>query len=233
MKVGFALPVWGDGKNKPTKKAKAFIEEIFQQGQVSKPVPAADVVKLMQQKVDPTTQIPVFDETTFLDEDQIKGIFGNLSRQAKRSTPASKSAATAVVGIDIDDMDNGEAKQEFEEALENQEAIDQNVAMDQDASRVQNHLEDDANDSDQCPIKVAGENLCNIAENIQWGFDVDRILDKLSKKQKDAIFEKLEGDEKMEADGMEGTKKRKTKRRLKNLIFAYVKKNCYCCTLQV
>ena len=170
LKVGFALPVWGDGKNAPTKKAKEFIEEIFKQGQVSKPVPAADVVKLMQEKVDPTTQMPVFDETTFLDEDQIKGIFGNLSRQAKRSTPASKSGATAV-GIDIDDMDNGAAKQEFEEALENQEAHDQNVAMDQDASRIQNNLEDDANDSDQCPIKVAGENLCNIAENIQWGFD--------------------------------------------------------------
>ena len=228
LRVGFALPVWGDGKNAPTKKAKEFIAEIFKQGQLSKPVPAADVVKLMQQKVDPITQMPDFDETTFLDEDQIKGIFGNLSRQGKRRIPASKSGANAIVGIDVDDPDNGKGKQEFEEALENQEALDQDAAMDQDASRIQSHLEDNIDDSDECPITVAGENLCNIAENIQWGFNTDRIIDKLSKKQKDAIFDKVEGDDDMEAPG-----KRRTKRRLKDLIFSYVKRNCTCCTLNV
>ena len=191
-------------------------------------MPAADVVKLMQQKVDPITQMPDFDETTFLDEDQIKGIFGNLSRQGKRRIPASKSGANAIVGIDVDDPDNGEGKQEFEEALENQEALDQDAAMDQDASRIQSHLEDNIDDSDECPITVAGENLCNIAENIQWGFNTDRIIDKLSKKQKDAIFDKVEGDDDMEAPG-----KRRTKRRLKDLIFSYVKRNCTCCTLNV
>ena len=126
------------------------------------------------------------------------------------------------------DPDNGEGKQEFEEAFENQEALDQDAAMDQDASRIQSHLEDNIDDSDECPITVAGENLCNIAENIQWGFNTDRIIDKLSKKQKDAIFDKVEGDDDMEAPG-----KRRTKRRLKDLIFSYVKRNCTCCTLNV
>ncbi|MCP3849734.1 MAG: hypothetical protein GY694_05790, partial [Gammaproteobacteria bacterium] len=42
LKVGFTLPVWGEGKNSPTKEAKKFVEDLFNQGQEQKPVPAAD-----------------------------------------------------------------------------------------------------------------------------------------------------------------------------------------------
>ena len=29
LKIGFALPVWGEGKNSPTKEAKQFVEDLF------------------------------------------------------------------------------------------------------------------------------------------------------------------------------------------------------------
>lgn len=89
LKIGWALPVWGDGKNPPNKDSKKFIEDIFEAGQKSKPVTAADAVKLMQEKVGPDGK-PMFNENTFLDEDQIKSIFGTISRNRKRKATGKK-----------------------------------------------------------------------------------------------------------------------------------------------
>ena len=82
LKIGFAIPIWGEGKNAPTKEAKQFVEGIFIEGQKQKPIPAADVVDLMQDKEDDEGN-PMFDENTFLDVDQIKAMFGTLSHSRK------------------------------------------------------------------------------------------------------------------------------------------------------
>ena len=102
LKIGFALPVWGEGKNSPTKEAKQFVEDLFNQGQKQKPVPAADAVVLMQEKLD-STGAPMFDASTFLDEDQIKSMFGTISHSRKRSlTGAWKpGSVTKTVGVDL------------------------------------------------------------------------------------------------------------------------------------
>ena len=83
LPVGHALPVWGEGRNPPTAKAKEFVQDLFEKGQKTKPVPAADAVIMMQLKTDETGK-RVFDETTFLDEDQIKTLFGTISRNLKK-----------------------------------------------------------------------------------------------------------------------------------------------------
>ena len=58
---------------------------------------AADAVKLMQEKVGPNGK-PMFNENTFLDEDQIKSIFGTTSCQRKRKvTGARKSGANGQI----------------------------------------------------------------------------------------------------------------------------------------
>ena len=47
-------------------------------------MPAADAVVLMQEILD-STGAPMFDASTFLDEDQIKSMFGTISHSRKRS----------------------------------------------------------------------------------------------------------------------------------------------------
>ena len=151
LKVGFALPVFGKGKNAPTKEAKKFVEDLFEQGQQQKPVPAADTVVLMQEKLD-STGAPMFDASTFLDEDQIKSMFGTISHSRKRSLTGARKLDT--VGVDFDDEDNGEDKQAFENALAHAVAEDETVAADQDSDLIQNDLETDDADSDEHPIKI-------------------------------------------------------------------------------
>ena len=112
FQVGFALPVWGDGKNTPTKPTKKFVEELFNQGLVTKPVSPDDAVTMMWEKIDPKTGDPMFNENTYLDSEQIKAMFGTISRQTrKRSNSGSKKpdllSETSLVGIDFDDVDNG------------------------------------------------------------------------------------------------------------------------------
>ena len=209
LKIGWALPIWGDGKNPPNKDSKKFIEDIFEAGQKSKPVTAADAVKLMQEKVCPKGK-PMFNENTFLDEDQIKSIFGTTSRQRKRKvTGAIKSGAEDVtVGVDFDDTDNGEQKQAFEEALADKEVRDGAAAAGQDAERVQTDIETEVNDLEEHPIMVDGENLCQIAKKLRWGLNVDKYLSKVTKPKQEIVMAKIKGDE-YEPPG-------------------YVKKNCYC-----
>ena len=224
LKIGFALPVWGEGKNSPTKEAKQFVEDLFNQGQKQKPVPAADAVVLMQEKLD-STGAPMFDASTFLDEDQIKSMFGTISHSRKRSLTGARKPGlvTKTVGVDFDDEDNGEDKQAFENALAHAAAEDESAAASQDADRIQNDLETDDADSDEHPIKIGEVNLCEIAEKIDWALNVDKQLSDLSKQQQEAILAIIEGD-KYEPP----VKRRRTMKKMKSSIFDYVKKKCYC-----
>jgi hypothetical protein len=225
LKVGFALPNWGEGKNSPTKEAKKFVEDLFEQGQKQKPVPAADAVVLMQEKLD-STGAPMFDASTFLDEDQIKSMFGTISHSRKRSLTGARKpgSVTDTVGVDFDDEDNGEDKQAFENALAHAAAEDETAAAGQDAVRIQNDLEtaDDA-DSDEHPIKIGEVNLCEIAEKIDWALNVDKQLSNLTKQQQEAILAIIEGD-KYEPP----VKRQRTMKKMKSSIFDYVRKTCYC-----
>ena len=224
LKIGFALPVWGKGKNSPTKEAKQFVEDLFNQGQKQKPVPAADAVVLMQEKLD-STGAPMFDASTFLDEDQIKSMFGTISHSRKRSLTGARKPGlvTKTVGVDFDDEDNGEDKQAFENALAHAAAEDESAAASQDADRIQNDLETDDADSDEHPIKIGEVNLCEIAEKIDWALNVDKQLSDLSKQQQEAILAIIEGD-KYEPP----VKRRRTMKKMKSSIFDYVRKKCYC-----
>jgi hypothetical protein len=229
LKVGFALPVWGEGKNRPTQEAKQFIEEVFNQGQISKPVPPAEAVTMMQEKLDPTTGEPMFNEDNYLDEEQVKSMFGTISRPRKRSHSGSKKppriSKTKSVGIDFDDDDNGLEKQLFEESLTNVQAVDEMLAEDRDSEQIENDLATDKSESDECPITVDGEDLCAIAGRTDFGLNVGPILAKLTKKKKDAIWKKI-----LPADGdaESQTMKRRTMKQMEKRIFNYVKENCYC-----
>ena len=227
--VGYALSIWGAGKNPITDEARAFVQALFEKGQVTKPVPAADAVIMMQNKTD-GSGVPVFDESSFLDTDQIKSIFGTTSRKRKRSLTDPKNPKNpkkARVGIDFDDEDNGEAKQEFEQQLADYEVRDQDAAIQKDSDQIKEDLEKNAVNCDQHPIKVASVDFCQIAERMNMKLSVDTILAEHTKQQTEAIFEKLE---KFEIDTSDEPppKKRRTKLREKKLIFSYVKQNCDC-----
>ena len=124
---------------------------------------------------------------------------------------------------DFDDNDNGQDKQVFEEDLADMEARDEAAAADQDAEGIQTDLETEAGESNEHPITVDGMNICEIAEKIDWGLNVDKQLSKLSRVKKDVILAKIEGEGyKPEAN------KRRTNKKMREAIFGYVKKECYC-----
>ena len=229
LKIGFAIPIWGEGKNAPTKEAKQFVEGIFIEGQKQKPIPAADVVDLMQDKEDDEGN-PMFDENTFLDVDQIKAMFGTLSHSRKRSLSGARKpgSASATVGVDFDDDDNGEAKQEFENALTNAEAQDETVTANKDANLIREDMENETPNSAEHPIKVRGIDLCNIAEKLDWGLNVDKQMNELSREQQEAIMEVIDGD-----DYVPPTKQRRTIFKMKRAIFNHVKKNCHSVALSL
>ena len=159
LPIGYALPVWGEGKNPVTKTARAFIQEIFEKGQqTKKPIPAADAVIMMQLKTD-ESGMPIFDENTYLEEDQIKSIFGTESRKRKRSESDPKKSSVSSnesnIGVDLDDEDNGEEKQIFENILSDYEIEDQEAAMQKDANQIKDDLEKSAIDSEDHPIRIA------------------------------------------------------------------------------
>ena len=45
----------------------------------------SEVVEMMQDAIDPVTGTPLFNEDTYLDKDQIKGLFASLSRKKKQT----------------------------------------------------------------------------------------------------------------------------------------------------
>ena len=223
LRMGFALPVWGEGKNSSTVETKAFVRKLFVLGQKTKKVTAADAVIRMQLEVDATGK-PMFNETLFLDEDQIKGIFSSTNRSLKRGLPIP----LVVVGVDKDDEDNGEDKQTFEDSLATYEIRDQALTIDKDSEEIKNDLEQNEEESMQHPIKVAGEDLCMIAERMDLLISVDSVLAKHTLQQTAAIFEKIEKDALDDMDEPPAKKPRLTKKRKKELIWNFVKKHCNC-----
>ena len=181
---------------------------------------------MMQEKTDDNGN-PLFDQDTFLDESQIKGIFGTLSKTLKKRKKEDVSLSLPkepIVGIDYDDEDNGEEMQDFEDSNANAEVQDVAATIHKDALQIQNHLEENAMELDQCPITAAGVELCLIAEKLELGLDVNSELSKLSEEQKESIYLFLEKDQ-----NEPPRKKRKTMQRMKSLILQHVKKNCNCC----
>ena len=108
------------------------------------------------------------------------------------------------------------------------EQQEQAEAVQIDSNRIKNDLENIALESDQCPIKVAGIDLCQIAERMSMQLSVETLVSKHTKQENDAIFEKLEQFEMTFLDEPHATKKKRTKKRKLNLIFQYVKANCSC-----
>ena len=154
---------------------------------------------------------PVFNEKTYLDEDQIKSMFGNISRKRKRSLA---DPATAGIDSNLTDYEIGEIE-------------DLEAAVLKDSDQIKKDLENSAMESENHPIKISGVDLCQIAERMDLLLNVDKLLSELTKKQNETIFTKLEEYENDHLDEPP-IKKKRTQKRKKDLIFQYVKKNCDC-----
>ena len=96
--------------------------------------------------------------------------------------------------------------------------------MNQDANQIQNALED-TSDSDECPIRVAGANLCEIAEELIF---ISTATKGLTEEQKKAIVQKLE------SDGKKQRRLLNNEQLLGKTIISFVKKECpqQCCALR-
>ena len=80
---------------------------------------------MMQEKIDPETDLPLFTADEFLDEDQIAGFFTTQSARSKKaggSVGKRKGASTSNQGppekiphLDYEEVDNTEEKHEVEE----------------------------------------------------------------------------------------------------------------------
>ena len=69
--------------------------------------------------------------------------------------------------------------------------VDEMLAEDREAEQIENDLANENSESDECPITVAGEDLCDLASRIDFAINIDPHLAKLTKKQKDAIWKKI------------------------------------------
>ena len=127
----------------------------------------------------------MFNEDNYLDEEQIKSMFGTISRPRKRSHSGSKKPPRI---SKTKSDDNGLEKQLFGESLTNVQAVDEMLAEDRDSEQIENDLATDKSESDECPITVDGEDLCAIAGRTDFALNVGPILAKLTKKKKDAIW---------------------------------------------
>ena len=78
---------------------------------------------------------------------------------------ADEAFATSEVVTNTVDESNGLDQQALDEAVQDMRAAEVAAALDRDASQIQNSLED-ISDSDECPIRVAGANLCDIAQEL-------------------------------------------------------------------
>ena len=226
LSLGHGLPIWGSCKNAPTKKAKEYLQQLFTKGQTSKPLQPVEAEAAMFDAEDESGE-PLFDENTYMDQEQIKAYFASLSRdnrKIKRSTPASKrrnvSSATgfqAVPGLDYEDDDNTEDLQNLDEEMADNDALEGAAAIHEDAIRIQNVLQDIEKDSDVCPITIMSVDLCALSEEISWA--IGDPLSKLTPEQKEAIVAKIEPDE---------SKRTKNKRQLRIAICNYIKQKCNC-----
>ena len=229
LSVGHGLPIWGSGKNVPSKKAKQFLEKLFQQGQTSKPMTPSEAENLLMEATGDDGE-PLFCPDTFMDQEQIKAYFASLSRdnrKTKRTTPASKrrnvtsaTGSRAIAGVDYEDIDNEAEQQELEEEMQDLDALGEAAAIDQDALQIENVLENLGNDSDQCPITINSIDLCAIAEQIMW--DIGDPISKLTSEEKEVVIAKIEPDQ---------SKRKMSSRQLRLAISNYIKKNCTCASI--
>ena len=230
LEVGHGHPVWGGGKNKKTAEAKKYVGEIFLQGKKEKPVLASEVERRMQEEVDPITKLPLFNADSFLDEEQIMGEFHSRAKPAPaKKGPAKKrkadeAFATSDTVSNSVDKSNGADQQALDEAVQDMRAAEVAAALNEDAAHIQNALED-TRDSDECPIRVAGANLCDIAQELTF---ISTATKGLTEEQKKAIVQKLESD---------GKKQRRilnNEQLLSKNIISYVKRECpsQCCALR-
>ena len=228
--VGHAHPIWGGGKNKKISEAKAYVGAIFMQGKKDRPVLASEVERRMQEEVDPVTKLPKFDADSFLDEEQIMGEFHSRANPPKaKKVPAKKrkageAFATSDAVTNSVDESNGLDQQALDESVQDMRAAEVAAALNRDANQIQNALED-TSDSDGCPIRVAGANLCDIAEELIFISTAAKVL---TEEQRKAIVQKLEPD---------GKKQRRilnNEQLLCRAIISFVKKECprQCCALK-
>ena len=228
--VGHAFPVWGGGTNRITDQAKAYITNMFMQGVGGDKVAASEAEQRMQEDFDPVTKLPLFNADTYLDEQQIIGIYATCKKPkpvkvsgTKKKAASTLTAADPIAGVDFDDQNNGEDQQVHEAAVQDMQAMEETAAVRRDAIQIENAL-NDLIDSDDCPIRINGVNLCELAEESLF---FSGALKKFSDDQRRAVAQKVEPDE------------RKRRKYLKNdqlltkAILFYVKKECpqKCCTL--
>ena len=230
LKVGHGHPTWGGGKNKKTAEVKKYVGAIFMQGKKDKPVLASEVERRMQEEVDPITKLPLFDADSFLDEEQIMGEFHSRAKPAPaKKVPAKKRKADEAFAnshpvTNSVDESNGTDQQALDEAVQDMRAAEVAAALNQDADQIQNALED-TSDSDECPIRVAGANLCEIAEELIF---ITTAAKGLTEEQKKAIVQKLE------SDGKKQRRLLNNEQLLSKAIISFVKKECpqQCCALR-
>ena len=93
---------------------------------------------------------------------------------------------------------------------------------DRDADRIRNVL--NTNDSDECPLKVSGHNLCSMTENLIHC--IGKPLRKLNPEERKKIITKVEPDEAKRKNLL------KNDRMLTKVIVSYVKRECpeKCCS---
>ena len=234
LEVGHALPEWGGGKNTRTAKANAYLQELFDKGIDGKAILASEAVVMMQEKIDPETNLPLFTADEFLDEDQIAGFFTTHAARSKKAGGSGgkrKGASTSNQGppekiphLDYEEVDNTEEKQEVEESIQDMQAAEYSAAMERDAARIKKVLSN-TSDSAECPLRVSGINLCEMAELIIAM--VGNPVQNLTFDQKRAIIDKVEPDEAKRNNLV------KNNRMLTKKIANYVKTECpqKCCAL--
>ena len=230
LPVGHAFPVWGGGTNRITDQARAYITNMFMQGVDGNKVAASEAEKRMQEDFDPVTKEPLFNADTYLDEQQIIGIYGTCGKpkpvkvsKTKRQAASTSTSSDPIAGVDFDDQNNGEDQQVHENAVRDIRGMEEAAAMRQDAIQIENAL-NDLIDSDDCPIRINGVNLCELASESLFFMGA---VKNFSNDQRRAVAQKVEPDE------------RKRRKYLKNdqlltrAILFYVKKECpqKCCTL--
>ena len=247
LNVGWALPVWGGGKNPPTDMTRAYVHKMFMAGEGTKHSLASEVASKMQEDLDSDTGLPLFDADTYLEETQIQGYFTTFSAKLKKTggSKAKKSSAIAgpsaprqavpqavpeavpeaIAGVDFENHDNGSNQQDLDEGIREMRAEEDSAAIDQDANQIETDLAR-TDDTDHCPMMVAGIELCDVAHMLIM--DVGKPLKKLSEEKRSAIVDKVEPNEDKRKILM------RNDRMLTRAVVSFCKTNCpeSCCAFR-
>lgn len=217
LEEGFALPVWGLGKNKISDEARQWLIKIFNDGQKSRPAIASNVVILMQGMKNLLGE-PMFDKDSYLDEDQIKSLFSAFSRGKKR-----------LLEEEQENLDNSEEKQEEEEAFGDRQLLENAVLANEALNEVEEDLKNDEANSDSHPITHEGLDYCAIARSILKKLSP---LDRLTKVELRSIVTKIDAEEILTQDLAGVRKRKKTLTRLGSSLVDYIRQQCWCCLFQ-